>query len=55
MQSSPQRKQLDELLSKGFIEPCVSEWGSPVLFVRKPNGSLRMVCDYRALNAKTVA
>ncbi|GAN11513.1 conserved hypothetical protein, partial [Mucor ambiguus] len=49
------RKQLDELLSKGFIEPCVSEWGSPVLFVKKPNGSLRMVCDYRALNAKTVA
>jgi hypothetical protein len=49
------RKQLDELLSKGFIEPCVSEWGSPVLFVKKPNGSLRMVCDYRALNAKTIA
>ncbi|KAG1076784.1 hypothetical protein G6F42_025290 [Rhizopus arrhizus] len=50
------RKQLDdELLSKGFIEPCVSEWGSPVLFVKKPNGSLRMVCDYCALNAKTVA
>ncbi|KAG1116507.1 hypothetical protein G6F42_013675 [Rhizopus arrhizus] len=49
------KKQLDDLLSKGFIEPCVSEWGSPVLFVKKPNGSLRMVCDYRALNAKTVA
>ena len=49
------KKQLDELLSKGFIEPCVSEWGSPVLFVKKPNGSLRMVCDYRALNAKTIA
>ncbi|KAG1116496.1 hypothetical protein G6F42_013676 [Rhizopus arrhizus] len=38
-----------------FIEPCVSEWGSPVLFVKKPNGSLRMACEYRALNAKTVA
>lgn len=49
------RRQLDDLLSKGFIEPCVSEWGSPVLFVKKPNGSLRMVCDYSALNAKTVA
>jgi hypothetical protein len=49
------RKQLDELLGKGFIEPCVSEWGSPVLFVKKSNGSLRMVCDYRALNAKTIA
>lgn len=49
------RRQLDDLLSKGFIEPCVSEWGSPVLFVKKPNGSLLMVCDYRALNAKTAA
>ncbi|CEP16788.1 hypothetical protein [Parasitella parasitica] len=49
------KRQLDDLLAKGFIEPCVSEWGSPVLFVKKPNGSLRMVCDYRALNAKTIA
>ncbi|KAG1167581.1 hypothetical protein G6F71_009465 [Rhizopus microsporus] len=26
------RKQLDELLDKGLIEPCVSEWSNPVLF-----------------------
>ena len=29
------RKQLDELLSQRFIEPSLSEWGSPVLFVKK--------------------
>ncbi|KAG1205489.1 hypothetical protein G6F69_009389 [Rhizopus microsporus] len=31
------RKQLDDLLAKGLIEPCASEWSNPVLFVRKPN------------------
>ncbi|KAG0975536.1 hypothetical protein G6F57_011275 [Rhizopus arrhizus] len=48
------RKQLDELLDKGLIEPCVSEWSNPVLFVRKPNGDLRMCCDYRMLNKVTL-
>lgn len=48
------RKQLDELLDKGLIEPCVSEWSNPVLFVRKPNGDLRMCCDYRMLNKVTI-
>lgn len=49
------RRQLDDLLKKGFIAPCASEWGSPVLFVKKPNGDLRMVCDYRSLNKYTIA
>ncbi|KAG1177351.1 hypothetical protein G6F36_010832 [Rhizopus arrhizus] len=48
------RKQLDELLQKGLIEPCASEWSNPVLFVRKPNGDLRMCCDYRMLNKVTL-
>ena len=29
------RKQLDELLKKGFIRASVSPWGAPVLFVKK--------------------
>ncbi|CEG84445.1 hypothetical protein RMATCC62417_18247 [Rhizopus microsporus] len=48
------RKQLNELLDKGLIEPCASEWSNPVLFVRKPNGDLRMCCDYRMLNKVTL-
>ncbi|KAG1471288.1 hypothetical protein G6F57_011442 [Rhizopus arrhizus] len=48
------RKQLDGLLKKGLIEPCASEWSNPVLFVRKPNGELRMCCDYRMLNKVTL-
>ncbi|XP_070026268.1 uncharacterized protein [Nicotiana sylvestris] len=37
------REQLKDLLDKGFIRPSVSPWGSPVLFVKKKDGSLRIV------------
>ena len=29
------KAQLEELLSKGFIWPSISPWGSPVLFMKK--------------------
>jgi hypothetical protein len=48
------REQLDDLLAKGFIRPSVSPFGSPVLFVKKKDGSLRLCVDYRALNSLTV-
>lgn len=48
------RKQLDELLSKGFIQPSASPWGSPILFVKKKDGSMRLCVDYRALNKLTI-
>jgi hypothetical protein len=48
------KKQLDELISKGYIRPSASPWGSPVLFVRKKDGSMRMCIDYRNLNAVTI-
>ena len=48
------RKQLDELLEKGFIRPSTSPWGAPVLFVKKHDGSLRLCVDYRQLNRLTI-
>jgi len=48
------RKQLNELLEAGFIQPSKALYGAPVLFQRKANGSLRMYIDYRALNKVTV-
>ena len=48
------KKQLEELLDKGFIRPSVSPWGAPVLFVKKKDGSFRLCIDYRGLNRVTV-
>jgi hypothetical protein len=48
------KNQLQELLDKGYIRPSSSPWGSPALFVKKKDGSLRMCVDYRPLNAVTI-
>jgi hypothetical protein len=47
------KKQLQELLDKGFIRPSTSPWGCPALFVKKDE-SLRMCVDYRPLNGVTI-
>ena len=46
--------QLHDLLDKAFIRPSTSPWGSPVLFVKKKDGSLRLCIDYRQLNKVTI-
>ena len=48
------QRQITDLLSKQLIEPSVSPYGAPILFVEKKTGELRMVVDYRALNKVTV-
>ncbi|KAL0440435.1 UNVERIFIED_CONTAM: Transposon Ty3-G Gag-Pol polyprotein [Sesamum latifolium] len=49
------KKQLEELLEKGFIQPSTSPWGAPVLFVKKKDGSMRLCVDYRQLNRLRIA
>ena len=46
--------QLKDLLDKGFIQPSISPWGAPVLFVKKKDGTLRMCIHYRQLNKVTI-
>jgi hypothetical protein len=48
------KKQIDELLEKGYIRPCTSPRAAPVLFVEKKDGTKRMCIDYRALNEVTI-
>ena len=48
------KKQLEKQLRKGFIRPSASPWGSPVLFVAKKDGTIRLCIDYRSLNEVTI-
>ena len=47
------KKQIDEMLAKGWIKESTSEYGHPLLFVKKKDGTMRMCVDFRGLNANT--
>ena len=46
---------IEDLLNRDFIQQSNSNYSSPIVAVRKKNGELRLCCDYRSLNSKTVA
>src|SRR6266404_1604301 len=45
---------LDEQLKKGYIQPSKSPYASPFFFIKKKDGKLRPVQDYRKLNEHTI-
>ena len=45
---------LKDLIHRGWIEKSESPYSSPVVCVRKKDGSLRLCIDYRELNQKTI-
>lgn len=47
------REYLRDNLDKGFIVPSSAPFSSPVLFVKKADGSLRFCIDFRKLNDLT--
>lgn len=48
------REIIKDLLDKGIIEESDSEYASPILLVKKKDGSDRMCVDFRKLNEVTV-
>ena len=48
------RKQVDRLLKLGWIRPSKSPVGAGAFFSKKPDGTWRFICDWRALNDITI-
>lgn len=46
--------QINEWLSEDIIRPSKSEYASPIVIVRKKDGSSRICVDYRLLNRKII-
>ena len=42
------------MLKRSLIWPSKSPYGAPVFFVKKADGTLRIVCDWRQLNKVTL-
>ena len=45
--------EVEKMIQQGIIRPSTSPWSSPIVMVRKKNGSWRFCIDYRKINAVT--
>ncbi|RMB93249.1 hypothetical protein DUI87_30371 [Hirundo rustica rustica] len=44
---------IEDLIAKGILEPCMYRHNTPILAIRKTDGSYRLVQDLRAVNERT--
>lgn len=49
------KPEIERLLGKGVLEPCMSPFNTPILPVKKSNGGYRLVHDLREINKRTVS
>ena len=47
-------KHVESMIQKGVVQPSSSPWASPVVLVKKKDGTTRFCIDYRKLNDITV-
>ena len=48
------KKEIENMLQLGIIEPSNSPYASPVVMVKISDGSYRFCCDFRKLNSVTI-
>lgn len=48
------KNQLEDLLEKHLILPCVSPWGVSILLVKNKDGGMHLCIDYRQFNKVTI-
>ena len=46
-------RQVEDMLQKGIVQESVSPWSSPVVLVKKKDGSFRFCVDFRRVNRVT--
>jgi hypothetical protein len=50
LENDKMKRQIQELLQKGYIRPISSPCGSPIVLMQKKDGNWRLCIDYQALN-----
>jgi len=54
MEREQLQRMINDLKEANVIEESNSPFASPVIFVRKKNGDIRMYIDYRGINRQTI-
>ena len=47
------REQVGDWIKMGVVQPSLSKYNSPIFAVKKKDGNIRLVQDFRALNERT--